>query len=388
MVGRHHYQFPKRDVHSIPVAGGSIVGVDDTGVPFVGPESAGSDPGPICYGAGGRRPTVTDVDLVQGYFAPEFFLGGDVEMAPERAREAVAEQVAAPLGKSPEAAAADIYRLTNSMIADLVRETTVEKGIDPRRFTLAAIGGAAGMHAASYARQLDVPEVLVPYTASVNSALGLLSTDVIHEYTSPMRLHPPFDPDRLDAAFADLETEAREKLAAEGFADESIRLERSIAMRYQRQVHELLTPLEAAPPIETADVEATVERFRRRYEQRYGAGSAFEEGGIEIRECRLRAVAPLSTPALHEHDPGEEGSTEPIEAAHLDEREMQFAAAGGRTAADVYEFGSLAPGTTITGPAVVLTPVTTIVVNPGDVATVDRYRNVRIDVRGAEGGTD
>ena len=375
MVGRHHYQFPKRDVHSIAVAGGSVVGVDDTGVPFVGPESAGSDPGPVCYGAGGERPTVTDVDLIQGYFAPEYFLGGDVEMAPDAAREAFEAQVADPLGKSVTEAAADVYRLTNSMIADLVRETTVEKGIDPRRFTLAAIGGAAGMHAAAYARQLDVPQVLVPYTASVNSALGLLSTDVIHEYTTATRQEPPFDADEIDEAFADLEREAREKLTAEGSDPEEVTLERSIGMRYQRQVHELLTPVEAEGRLTDADLSATVDRFERRYEQRYGAGSAYEEGGIEIRECRIRAVGPLSTPTLHEYDEG----GDPIDAAHLGTKEMHFDATG-RTEADVYDFETLAPGASVAGPCVVLTPVTTIVVPPGDEARVDRYRNVVIDI--------
>ncbi|WP_276259054.1 hydantoinase/oxoprolinase family protein [Haloglomus litoreum] len=377
MVGRHHYQFPKRDIHSIAVAGGSVVSLDpDTNVPQVGPESAGSDPGPVCYGNGGERVTVTDVDLVQGYFQPDYFLGGDEEMSPEAAREAFEAQIAEPLGKDVHQAAADIYQLTTSMITDLIRETTVEKGIDPRRFTLSSIGGAAGMHAASYARALDIPEVLVPYTASVNSALGLLSTDVTHEFSTVETLHPPFDPDDINAAFEDLTTTAEEKLADEGFAPEETTIERNVNLRYQRQVHELLTPVETDGPLDEADVEALVDRFERLYEDRYGEGSAFKEGGIEITGFRVRGIGPLETPALYERDLA---GTDPSDA-RVGYEQMHFAAADGLVEAPLYDFETLAPGNVVAGPAVVLTPVTTIVVNPGDEARLDRYRNVRIDI--------
>lgn len=377
MVGRHHYQFPKRDVHSIAVAGGSIISLEaGTNVPQVGPESAGSDPGPACYGRGGDRPTVTDVDLIQGYFAPEYFLGGGKEMNTDRAYEVFDEQVASPLGMSTEEAAADIYKLINSIIADLLRETTVEKGIDPRRFTLVAIGGAAGMHAASYARELDIPEVLVPHTASVNSALGLLSTDVTHEHLDVQGMKPPFDVDEVNEVFGDLSTTAREKLESEGFDAEEVRLERSISMRYQRQVHELLTPVETTGRLTRADIDATVDRFEELYEQRYGEGSAFKEGGIEMTEFRVRGVGPLTTPDLNEYPVSDSNPAR----AQLGTKEMHFAAAGGRVDASLYDFEELTPGDEITEPGVILTPVTTIVVNPGDVARMDRYKNIRIGV--------
>jgi N-methylhydantoinase A len=381
MVGRHHYQFPKRDVHSIAVAGGSVISLDeDTLVPSVGPESAGSDPGPVCYGRGGEQPTVTDVDLIQGYFAPEYFLGGDKEMDPDRAYEVFEEQIADPLGKSVTEAAADMYKLINSIIADLLRETTVEKGIDPRTFTLVAIGGAAGMHAGSYARELDIPEVLVPHTASVNSALGLLSTDVTHEHMDVRQVKPPFEADEINDIFADLESEAREKLEAEGFSREEATIEKSISMRYQRQVHELLTPVETSGELDQADVDETLDRFEDLYEQRYGEGSAFKEGGIEMTEFRVRGIGPLSTPELAEHEVGDAHA----DHARIDTKEMHFEAAGGVVEAGLYDFEEMTPGDEIREPGVILTPVTTIVVNPGDVARMDRYQNVRIDVGGAE----
>jgi N-methylhydantoinase A len=376
MVGRHHYQFPKRDVHSIAVAGGSVISLEEgTNVPQVGPESAGSDPGPACYGRGGDRPTVTDVDLIQGYFSPEYFLGGGKEMDADRAYEVFEDRIADPLGRSTEEAAADIYKLINSIIADLLRETTVEKGIDPRKFTLVSIGGAAGMHAASYARELDIPELLVPHTASVNSALGLLSTDVTHEHLDVQAIEPPFDPEPINEVFGDLSAAAREKLADEGFDSEEVALERSISMRYQRQVHELLTPVEAEGQLTEADIDATVDRFEELYERRYGEGSAFTEGGIEMTEFRVRGVGPLSTPELKEHTVSESNP----DGARLGTKEMHFEATG-RTDAALYDFEELTPGDRIIEPGVILTPVTTIVVNPGDVARMDRFRNIRIGI--------
>jgi N-methylhydantoinase A len=378
MVGRHHYQFPKRDIHSIAVAGGSVISLEeDTNVPTVGPESAGSNPGPACYGRGGDRPTVTDVDLIQGYFAPEYFLGGDKEMAADRAYEVFDKQIASPLGKSVDEAAADIYKLINSIITDLLRETTVEKGIDPRKFSLVAIGGAAGMHAASYARALDIPEVLVPHTASVNSALGLLSTDVTHEHIDVQGIEPPFRAAEINEVFEELSGTARRKLADEGFSAEKTGLKRSINMRYQRQVHELLTPVEADGELTQADIEDTVDRFEELYEQRYGEGSAFKEGGIEMTEFRVRGVGSLTMPDLKEHTLSESNP----ERARMGTKEMNFEAAGGRIDGALYDYEELTPGDEITKPGVILTPVTTIVVNPGDIARMDRYQNIRIGIQ-------
>ncbi|RQG94904.1 hydantoinase/oxoprolinase family protein [Natrarchaeobius chitinivorans] len=377
MVGRHHYQFPKRDIHSIAVAGGSVISLEEgTNVPQVGPESAGSDPGPVCYGRGGNKPTVTDVDLIQGYFSPEYFLGGEKEMNPDRAYDVFEEQIADPLGKSVDEAAADIYKLTNSIIADLLREVTVEKGIDPRTFTLVSIGGAAGMHAASYSRQLNIPEVLVPYTASVNSALGLLSTDVTHEHIDTRQVKPPFESEEINEIFAPLEEDARGKLAEEGFDESETKLERSISMRYQRQVHELLTPVETTGELSQSDLEETIDRFETLYEQRYGEGSAFKEGGIEMTEFRVRGVGPLTTPELEEQSRTDSN----VADAKIGTEEMQFHETDGRIEANLYDFEALSPGDEITEPGVILTPVTTIVLNPGDVARMDRYRNIRIEI--------
>jgi len=374
MVGRHHYLFPKRDVHSIPVAGGSIVSLDEEGIPEIGPESAGSDPGPVCYDRGGDRPTITDVDLVQGYFSPEFFLGGRTEMDPEAARDVFAAEIAEPLGKTPERAASDIYNLANTKIADLIREVTIEKGIDPRSFTMCSIGGAAGMHAAACASKLDIPEVLVPATASVHSALGLLSTDLVHETATVREFTYPFDAASLSAELEELTAEAREKLDRDGIPDSRAHLKQFVSMRYQQQVHELQTPVAAALPLDESNMDAIVDRFRSLFERRYGEGADAAHENVEITECRVRGVGEITTPDLSTHD-FDAGEADPV----TDTKEIYFEN-GGFTETPVYSYESMGPGYTFDGPGVVVTPVTTIVARPPDTAWMDEYGNVRISV--------
>ncbi len=379
MVGRFHYQFPKRDVDSIPVAGGSRIAIDTDGVPQIGPESAGSDPGPICYDRGGEQPTVTDIDLLLGYFSPEYFLGGDETVNIQKARDIVSETIAEPLGKSTTEAAAAIYRLANSMIADFLREITVEKGIDPREFSLTAIGGAAGMHAASYARELGVPEVIVPHTASVHSAFGLLSTDMSYEFSRVRELSAPFDPAEIDETVEELIREAKQTLKSKGFSPEEITLDTFISMRYQRQVHEVVTPFEAQRPVSQADVDSVIQRFETIYEERYGEGSAFNWEDIEMIDFRVRASGALQSPTLSSYELSEQDP----EVGLLERTEMYFEQTG-QTTAGYYDFEQLDAGVTIDGPGVLLTPVTSVVINPGDRARIDQFRNIRIDIGGRQ----
>lgn len=377
MVGRHHYQFPKKDVHSIPIAGGSIVSLDEKGIPSVGPESAGSDPGPVCYGQGGERTTVTDVDLIKGYFSPDHFLGGDHDMEPEAARDAFRTQIAEPLNMDVDTAAAEIYELTNSMIVDFIRETTVEKGIDPREFLLSSIGGAAGMHAASIARKLDIPKVMIPATASVHSALGLLSTNLTYERSQTQELTTPFDPSDIAKGFSPLVTDVRELLLEDDFDESEITIQTEISMRYARQVHEIRTPIEYEDAPTESDIEETIDRFEERYEQRYGAGSKYKKEGIELTGFHVRGIGHLPDPEL-----GIDTTVE-TQDARIDTKEIHFAAADGRTETPIYDFTALPVEKQLHGPAVIVTPVTTIVVNPGDVAELDSHRNLTIDIEGA-----
>jgi N-methylhydantoinase A len=183
-VVRYHYALPKMDITSLGVAGGSIVSLDSrTGVPQVGPQSAGSYPGPVCYDHGGTEPTITDVDAILGYLNPGFFLGGRASLDVEKARDAFEQKIAEPLGMAVLEAAGAVYRLANSMIYDLLHRATVQRGLDPRRFSLFSMGGTAGMHVAAYGLELGVESIVVPYSASVQGAFGLVSSDVVSRPT-------------------------------------------------------------------------------------------------------------------------------------------------------------------------------------------------------------
>ncbi len=382
MVGRYHYQFPKLDVHSIPVAGGSIVWLeDDTNIPHIGPQSAGSDPGPICYGQGGEKPTLTDVCLLMGYLAPEFFLGGDHELNTEKPRRIFEKEVADPLGRSVPEAAMDVFKLANSVISDFLREHTVEKGIDLRDFSLSAIGGASGMFATSYARMLGIPTVIVPFTASVHSAFGQLTSDVSHEdrtvLSEPMK--QPFDLGMINETFDQMVDEMRDRLASEGFDEGKVALNRSLSLRYRNQVHDITTPVNVDGSITSTDLDDIFERFERRYQERYGEGSTFEKEAIELKECRLRGTGKLSRPDLN---PVPEADTAVPEAAYVRSKPMYFTEANKQLDSQIYDFEQMNPGNKLTGPAVIATPVTTVVVNPGDEARIDRYKNVVISVGG------
>src|SRR5262249_33074640 len=188
-VFRYHYALPKLDIVSLGVAGGTIVSVDErTGIPRVGPKAAGSYPGPVVYGHGGDRPTITDIDAILGFMNPRYFLGGRERFDIEAAREVFATRIAEPLGMDVLGAAGALYRLANTHIHDLLHRTTVQRGLDPRKFTLFSTGGTAGMHLPAVAGELGVRSVVVPYTASVHGAFGLLTSDVVHEelLTRPM----------------------------------------------------------------------------------------------------------------------------------------------------------------------------------------------------------
>ena len=226
MVDRYHYVAPKIEVVSIGAGGGSIVALDPaTGVPGVGPASAGVRPGPVCYGLGGSEPTLTDVMLLVGYMDPGTFLGGTITLDAEKARQVFTEKIASPLGMSVEDAAIGIYRIAAAQITDLIHEITVERGLDPRDFVLHAFGGSCGLLCGVFGAELGVKRIVVPYTASVNAAFGLLSADIVHEYSVTKTLPVPSPADEINEIYAPMVARAREQLTSEGFAGDAIALD-------------------------------------------------------------------------------------------------------------------------------------------------------------------
>ena len=373
---RYQLYLSKIWVESIGAGGGSIVWIDpESGLLKVGPQGAGSNPGPVCYGLGGGEITVSDVDLILGYLNEECFLGGRMKLDRARALKVLEDKIAAPMRMSVTEAASGISRITNGHMSDLIRRATVERGYDPRQFTLFAFGGAAPVHASRYAAELGIKEIVVPLTASVHGAAGLVSSDVIYNFGRSERLSVPANLQRVREIFSELVERARAALQAIGFDENSMQIIRSLDMRYRQQVHELTIPF-AAGTVELSDLdlEAIYRRFDEIYELSYGPGAGYREAGQEIMAFRVSAVGALGKPKLRRY---------PLQKDHAagavkNERRVYFEEAKDFIPAKIYDYDRLVPGSEMAGPAIIETPITTIVINPNDRALMDEYRNVRV----------
>jgi N-methylhydantoinase A len=383
VILRHSILSSKIWVESIGAGGGSIAWIEaETKLLKVGPHGAGAKPGPVCYGLGGAEPTVSDADLVLGYLNENYFLGGRMSLHKTAAVNAIREKIAKPLGMDDIEAASGIYQIANSHMSDLIRKATVEKGHDPRNFVLFAFGGAGPVHASRYAAELGIKEVIIPITASVHGATGLISSDVIYEYGKSDHLLVPADVGRLNANFSTLVGKAVTDLRLAGFTNGDMRIVRSLDMRYRYQVHEIGVPF---PPgideIKQKDIEDLYSRFDELYETAYGRGSGYREAGKEILIFRVTAVGLLKKPKIKSAPTSQSADAE---SALKGARSVYFDEARAFTPTRIYDFERLPPGTTLSGPAIVETPVTTIVVNPKDRATVDEFHNVRLFVNAQE----
>ena len=376
MVDRYHYMQPKIEVVSIGSGGGSIVSFDaDSSSLRIGPRSAGSRPGPACYGLGGTEPTITDVLMLIGYMDPEIFLGGTMKLDRQAAKRAFDHAIANPLGMATEEAAFGAYRVACAQISDLIHEITVERGLDPREFVLHAFGGCCGMLAGVFGSELHVKQIVVPYTASVNCAFGLVSADIAHEYAITRTLPVETPADEINAIYEPMIARAVKSLAEEGFEENQIRIDRAIDMRYLRQVHEVTTPLHASGKLTPDVLEKLASEFEALYERKYGKGSAYREAGIEMTQFRLKARGVGERAKL---EPASLGGPD-ASGARIGRRPIFVEAAGGFRDAEVYDFNRLVPGNTVSGPAVIHTPITTIVLQLDQVGHVDAYRNVLIN---------
>jgi N-methylhydantoinase A len=367
---RYRAMVPTVGIVSIGTGGGSIARVDPhSGTLHVGPRSAGSVPGPVCYGRGGTEPTVTDADVALARISPERFFAGRRPLDRPAAEAAIAARIAAPLGYDAVRAAAGIVDIADAQMADLIRKVTVERGHDPRDFVLMAYGGAGPVHIGACARELGIRRVLVPALASVFSALGIGTSDwrLFGARSLPMR--PPFEPARLQAAFDGLAEEARGAVARAGLTGEP-RFARFVDMRFRNQIHEVTVPVDFA--IRTAaDVERLLGQFYALYEQSFGPGTAYPEAGVEVLTFRLLCEVPLTRASLPR---GDLVGAAPPAAAHRGTRAVYFQGTWQDTV--VLDHEALLPGNTVAGPAVIESPTSTLVVHPGQQASVDPYRNV------------
>jgi N-methylhydantoinase A/oxoprolinase/acetone carboxylase beta subunit len=374
-VGPYQAMIPMVDVDTIGAGGGSIAYVDRGGIFRVGPRSAGADPGPAAYGRGGAEPTATDALVNLGWLLPEAFLGGDMDLRPQLARQAFEEGPARALGMSvEEASMGAVQVLTHSMVQS-IEENSVRKGYDPRDFALVAEGGAGPLFAAQIALEVGTPWVLVPSFPGVTAALGLLATDMVYEYVSTVyqRLSK-LDPPALQHAFDELETLAHAQLVADGIPSERMVIQRVADCRYLGQGYELRVDV-APGAVDAAWTDAVRADFHDIHEREYSR--RFEETDIELPNIRVRGIGLM--PAL-EPPEAETGSESPA-AALRHEGEAWFRVGGrlDRVETRYYERSALRAGNRLDGPAIVSQYDSTTVIPPGIGALVDRFGNIVIE---------
>jgi N-methylhydantoinase A len=369
-VGDYTVGVPMIDVHTVGSGGGSIAWVDAGDALRVGPRSSGADPGPICYGRGGTKPTTTDAHLLLGRIDPEGFLPEGRAVGVADVREGFERELCDELGMGPKEAAQGVLDVANANMARALRVVSVERGHDPRSFALVAFGGAGPLHAPTLAAELDIPTVLVPRTAGVLSAQGLLISDIVYDYSrSRVRPWQDVDPASVARAFAELRSEGDAELDSENIVPEHRRFERTADLRYVGQSFDVSVPV---PDGEIdADTLDTVERrFHEQHERRYG--HADPEEPVELVTLRLRARGVVEEPTLA---PTSTDGT--VADAVSEHRETYFA--GKRYETPVYDREELPASDGFEGPAVVEGEESTVVVRPGQSVSVDVDGTLAVD---------
>ncbi|MDP2358908.1 MAG: hydantoinase/oxoprolinase family protein [Beijerinckiaceae bacterium] len=373
-VGRHPIRTQTIDIDTIGAGGGSIASIELGGVLKVGPRSAGARPGPACYDRGGTQATLTDALVALGHLSFTTLLEGAMRIDGAKAVRAVQDNVAAPLGMSVRDAAWGVVTVLMTNCVSAMRTITVERGYDPREFTLIPFGGMGPTIAGRIARELGVRRILVPRDPGTFSAWGMLVTDV-HQEKSLTRLTSIEDatPQSIEGLFADLEKEAIEELVVERFARDSINTLRYAGMRYRGQSYEVTIPAKSFS--DSADLDALAEAFHDAHKRRYGHMA--ENEVVEIVNFKVVAVGPIAKPVLRPAPAGENKLPAPLET-----RRAWFGG-DGECETPVWRRSSLGPGARIAGPAIIEEKTSTIVIYPGQSAIVDQYLNLEIEAPNA-----
>ncbi len=368
---------PVIELIEIGAGGGSIARVDRMGLLKVGPESAGADPGPACYGLGGQEPTVTDADLLLGYLDPAFFLGGRMRLDPEAARRAVEERVARPLDLGLVEAAWGIHRVVNENMAAAARIHGIERGKDLRTYPLFAFGGAGPVHCWQVATILRVPRVLIPLGAGATSAFGLLAAPLAFDFvrTAPQRLDRS-DWEQVNRLYAEMEQEGRAILASSGITGSEITVRRSAEMRYVAQGHEV----EVEVPLGGLAADSLT-IITRNFEAAYRALYHRTPQGVAIEALNWRLQVSGPVPELTMASSAPEAGEHPTAARALKgRRRAVFVEAGGFVETPVYDRYQLSPGMSFDGPAIVEERESTAVVGPGGRCRVDGHLTMVVEL--------
>lgn len=379
-VESYHVVQPMVKVTAIGAGGGSIAYVEN-GHLFVGPQSAGAVPGPVCYDQGGTEPTITDADVVLGIIDPDNFLGGKMKLNKEKAEEAIRTKIAEPLGMTVVEAAAGIRTISDNRMADLLRQATISQGYDPREFVLFAYGGAGPAHSYSFGAESGVQKIVVPYTATVHSAYGTGTSDIRRSYYITKRMHTPAmfqkASDHLffkefNEVFEQLEETGEKALINDFVTKENVSFSRLVDLRYRGQFNQLSVEISNGKLAEQ-DIDDLIARFEQKYEERYGAGTGYREAGVEITGFRVHGKAPVPKAEISKLKKGSEGK-----AIARKERNVYFHEANSFLATSIYNEVDLEPGMSIAGPAIIEHPGTTVVIGPKQQAAIDDFLNTVI----------
>ena len=371
-VGHHSVDVPSLEISSISAGGGTIARLDDGLQLQIGPDSAGAVPGPACYDRGGLRPTITDMDLICGFLDPEHFLGGSQHLSIDAALRAV-RTISIPLGLSEIEAAHGVIRLINARMADEIRVIAAKRAVDLTRFSLVPFGGAGPLHAALVAQELEISRVLVPPNPGAFSALGLLCTDVVHDYIrSDLKLVSAVPASAAAAMFEQLQANAETDLKSEGLADRRRAYERMLDMRYAGQGYEIPVPV-GGGEVTPAFLADAATAFHEVHRALHGHAALDQPVEIVSYRLRVRVFVPKfeAKPVPSDHRPG---------ARSIKNKDMFFSK-DRSVMAPVYSRGDMPPGSTIEGPAIVVQMDATTVIPPRWHAQVDGFGNLVLEMR-------
>ncbi len=369
---------PTLDIATVSAGGGTIARVNAARHLIVGPDSAGADPGPVCYGSGGGQPTVTDADLVSGFLNPDYLLGGATALDRKAAEAAIDTAIARPMGLSLCEAASGIVNLINARMADEIRVQAAKKVVELAATTLVAFGGAGPVHAAMVAGELGIERVLVPPRPGAFSALGLLCSDVVHDYIrSEIAPVESMEADHAEACFRALEAQAEEELAAEGLGAAEHVFVRNLDLRYAGQGYEIRTPLAGLEwrPVTRTGLRQVQERFHALHRRLHGHSAPGST--IEAVSFRLRVRAPMPRPDL-----AAAAGTAPAASSGQKSSRVRPVSFDGRAemGTPVYDRATIG-GEAMAGPLIVEQTDATTVVPPGWSAHCDRFGNIVIEAR-------
>ncbi len=371
-------QISMMDIFEVGTGGGSLAYLDEAGALHVGPQSAGADPGPACYGLGGDRPTVTDANLVLGRLDGDKFLGGEMTLDKAAAEKAIETHIAKPLNLDVTKAADGILRIASTAMSYAVKGVSTERGLDAAAFAMVAYGGAGPLHATQVAREIGMKQIIIPLSPGNYSSFGMLFSDLRYDYvrTAPGRL-TDIDFDQVETLYAEMAEQGRNAIERTSIAPEDIIVSRAADMRYVGQEHPVAVPLPASL-FEGPDREGMKQAFDEVHKIRYGTNAPAEPAEIVSLRCSVTGLMPV--PELASHDMGD---TEPARDAVTGTRPVFFHRDQGFVETTCYDRTKLTTGNVITGPAVIEEHASTTLLPPGDTLEVDAYLNLVISVGGA-----